>query len=81
MNIAVEIWPARKLSRCMQILLQTTPDSLTSFILCFSLLLGNSADTFNEIYKYIFPSNSRGLAPLGPARPDKFINPASRGIK
>ena len=34
------------------------------------------------IYIYIyFPSNSRGLALLGPARPDKFINLASRGIK
>ena len=32
-----------------------------------------------HIYKYIFRSNSRGLAPLGPARPDKFINLASRG--
>ena len=33
------------------------------------------------IYKYIFRSNWRGLAPLGPsARPDKFINLASRGI-
>ena len=38
----------------MQILLQTTPDSLTSFILCFSLLLGNSADTFTEIYKHTY---------------------------
>ena len=32
-----------------------------------------------HIYKYIFRSNSRGLAPLWPARPDKFINHASRG--
>ena len=33
-----------------------------------------------HIYKYIFRSNWRGLAPLGPsARPDKFINLASRG--
>ena len=31
------------------------------------------------IYKYIFRSNSRGLAPLGPARPDKFINLATLG--
>ena len=30
------------------------------------------------IYIYIFHSNSRGLTPLGPARPDKFINLASR---
>ena len=29
--------------------------------------------------KYIFRSNSRGLAPLGPARPDKFINLATLG--
>ena len=65
-------------------------DSLTSFILCFSLLLGNVANTFNEIYiyihiyKYIFRSNSRGLTPLGPSWPDKFINLATlgpRGIK
>ena len=73
--------------RCMQILLQTTPDSVASFILCFSLLPGNSADIFKDIniythihiYKYIFRSNSRGLAPLGRARPDKFINPATLG--
>ena len=73
----------------MQILLQTTPDSLTSFILCFSLLLGNIADTFNDIHKYIFRSNSRGLVPHGPARSNKFITfatlgpsaLASRGIK
>ena len=32
-----------------------------------------------HIYKYIFRSNSRGLAPLGQARPDKFINLTSRG--
>ena len=31
-------------------------------------------------YKYIFRSNSCGLAPLGPSvRPSKFINLASRG--
>ena len=68
---------------CMQILLQTTPDSLTSFILCFLLLLGNSAETCKDlnIYIYFFRSNSCGLALLGPARPDKFINLASPGIK
>ena len=32
-----------------------------------------------HIYKYIFRSNSRGLAPLGLARPDKFINLATLG--
>ena len=32
-------------------------------------------------YKYIFRSNSHGLAPLGPTRPDKFINPATLGNK
>ena len=33
------------------------------------------------IHKYIFRSNWRGLAPLGPsAPPDKFINLTSRGI-
>ena len=31
------------------------------------------------IYKYIFRSNSRGLALLGPGRPDKFINLATLG--
>ena len=34
---------------------------------------------FVERNKYIFRSNSRGLAPLGPARPDKFINLATLG--
>ena len=61
---------------------QTTPDSLTSF------KCGHLQKNI-YIYKYIFRSNSRGLAPLGPARPDKFINLAtlgpsalaSRGIK
>ena len=32
-----------------------------------------------HIYKYIFRSNSGGLAPLGPARPDKSINLATLG--
>ena len=59
--------------RCMQIFrVQTTPDSLTSF------KCGHLQKNI-YIYKYIFRSNSRGLAPLGPARPDKFINLASRG--
>ena len=70
-GILMKFYPARKLSRCMQILLQTTPDNLTSFILCFSPLLGNIADTFTEIYKhtyihiykYMFGSNFHGLAP------------------
>ena len=33
--------------------------------------------TYIHIYKYIFRLNSRGLAPLGPARPNKFINLAT----
>ena len=51
---------------------QTTPDSLTSF------KCGHLQKNI-YIYKYIFRSNSRGLAPLGPARPDKFINLATLG--
>ena len=51
---------------------QTTPDSLTSFK--YGHLQKNI-----YIYKYIFRSNSRGLAPLGPARADKFINLATLG--
>ena len=41
----------------------------------FELLPGNNTDIFNDIhiYKYIFHSNSRGLALLGPSV-DKFID-------
>ena len=53
---------------------QTTPDSLTSFK-CGHL----QKNIYIYIYKYIFRSNLRGLAPLGPARPDKFINLATLG--
>ena len=53
---------------------QTTPDSLTSFK-CGHLQRYKHI----YIYKYIFRSNSRGLAPLGPARLDKFINLATLG--
>ena len=34
---------------------------------------------YKHIYKYIFRSNSRGLAPLGLSQPDKFINLATLG--
>ena len=62
----IKFYPTRKLSRCMQILLQTTPDNLTSFI------LGNmrtpsrkyiNIHTYIHIYKYMFGSNFHGLAP------------------
>ena len=82
MNIAVEIDHARIFFPMYANFFQTTPDSLTSF------KCGHLQKNI-YIYKYIFRLNSRGLAPLGPARPDKFINLAtlgpsalaSRGIK
>ena len=55
-GILIKFYPTRKLSRCMQILLQTTPDNLTSFILCFSPLLGNMrtpSRKYINIHNYI----------------------------
>ena len=72
--------------RCMQIFFRRRQTVWRhSYFVC-ALLPGNSTDTFTEIYKhtyiykYMFGSNSHGLAPERDLRPDKFINLASRGI-
>ena len=68
--------------RCMQIFFRRRQTVWRhSYFVC-ALLPDNSTDTFTEIYKhikYMFGSNSHGLAPERGLRPDKFINLATLG--